>query len=490
MTYDVIREQEQFRLFEGELNRFLNHYDPAAPTLILLPGGMASSLVQAIEPFNAQPNPPYTYEMDWFTFNIMTGAANNLAMTGDQDSNNRMTVPNGIVGLLGIEPYVGFILWCQLRLQPLNYLIVPWDWRRRIEASADFFTNTVLPAVQGRLLSNHSVDLLTTNYSVISHSFGGLLLKMLLDRGGPFIDKMHAAISVAAPFYGYGGSQHFYFAGFPYLTAFYTKKQLAEDIGSMLGPYVLMFLDEATYNAAQPQLSADPDYPLTAYPSVDAANAALRVDPYNAGANRYPDGGWVLPAAITSAAATRVGLAAALPPSVRAKFFNIRGVQTEFGKAIDDTIVGQTWQQIASGFDPDTGTDPIVSRLGPGDDTIPAWSARLVDTPVANVVTITDNVEHVTLMDNPAVLSAIEDLIGADHGALAIAAAETRFDLMWRMTATVGQTQEIFAQAARIDDPGERRAFFARLPPEFAKPVIRRLFKDLMKAPPEVRPAR
>jgi hypothetical protein len=88
-------------------------------------------------------------------------------------------------------------------------------------------------------------------------------------------------------------------------------------------------------------------------------------------------------------------------------------VQTDNNAAIrNDTVNNQTWDWIASNFDPNAGNSPIVDYLGPGDGTLPAWSTRLVSTPPGNVRTVPgDDIEHMWMMGHPQVTNALQMVI-------------------------------------------------------------------------------
>jgi hypothetical protein len=81
------------------------------------------------------------------------------------------------------------------------------------------------------------------------------------------------------------------------------------------------------------------------------------------------------------------------------------------GAVINDTVNRQTWDWIAPNFDPETDASPITDFLGPGDDTLPAWSTRLVGTPAANVRTLKGNLEHMFMMNNDLVLNELAGVI-------------------------------------------------------------------------------
>ncbi len=403
MDYVALRTAEQMRLLEPALNQFVQQFDSAAPTIFFLPGGMASALVQATQSVD-QATPPYSYETLWIAPALFCGGVDGMRMNGAEDANRRMTLPSGVIGFDGVAPYDNFERWCRQRTVPFNYLLLSWDWRLPLQSSVDFFTTSLLPRLV-TLLQARGVDLSQTEYYLIGHSFGGQVVKLMLNKAGKFVTGLRRAITVATPFYGYGTSEHFYFSGFKYLNPFYPKSYLSALIATLTGPYVLMFLQENEYATVGTALSQDPNYPFADYPSLDAAQAT-EVDPYVLDPDRYPP--WMDATALTAAAAARAALTKALPQATKAKLHHVRGITTQSGKPVAQTIVGQTWSTIAAGYDPDTAADPIANpHGGPGDNVVPAWSARLVDVPEANLHDVPGPIDHMTLMDDPILQNGV-----------------------------------------------------------------------------------
>ena len=106
-----------------------------------------------------------------------------------------------------------------------------------------------------------------------------------------------------------------------------------------------------------------------------------------------------------------------LPSAVAARFFNIRAVQRSGGNDLNQTYVSQKWDTVPAGFNPDAPhTVPITYTAGPGDGTIPAWSARLISLDQAypnNVVTLRGDLEHMSLMESQAVQNQIYNFLGS-----------------------------------------------------------------------------
>ncbi len=169
-----------------------------------------------------------------------------------------------------------------------------------------------------------------------------------------------------------------------------------------------------TYNRDRAALAADPDYPLLQYPILDAETGAI-ADPYNPRTNgakvRYPQLYGFNFVELNCGKLIYQKIAAALDPAVNGKFFNFRGVQTQGGATVIDTVNNQTWDWIPPAFDPETDDLPITDYLGPGDGTLPAWSTRLISTPPANVRALRGELDHMSMMGSDLVLKELEKVI-------------------------------------------------------------------------------
>jgi hypothetical protein len=125
------------------------------------------------------------------------------------------------------------------------------------------------------------------NYSIVGHSFGGMIVNLVLRSGHPLTASLKRGITVGTPQYGYAGQLHRWFEGLPWLTAAEVealealglnflaeavKFDMLEVIASMPALYTLSLLDVPTYSAAQALLGSDPNFPLGPYPSKDAVD--------------------------------------------------------------------------------------------------------------------------------------------------------------------------------------------------------------------------
>jgi len=253
--------------------------------------------------------------------------------------------------------------------------------------------------------------------SLVGHSFGGMLIKLILNRtNNSTVKQLKSAVTVASPFYGYGGQLLRYFIGDPDLNPIYGSHTVTRIVSSLAGGYSLLFLDWDTFQRDGAQLRQDPNYPLLNYPILDATNG-VPADPYDPQTNgakvRYPQlygFDWSM---LGNGKAIYDQVAALLDPTISAKFFNIRGVTTKNGVDVNETVTHQTWDWIDPDFDPiDVNNCPITDYLGPGDGTLPAWSTRFVQTPAANVLTLRgDDIDHMFMMNNTQVFNTLLTVI-------------------------------------------------------------------------------
>lgn len=455
-------------------------------TIFLFPGGFASALVRARE--GAAQGPPYTYDNLWLTCSIVSGAAIDLQMQGDEDYQDRYILPKGCIDFLTLRPYGAFADWC--RQNAIDLFIFGWDWRCSTADAADFFLQTFLPEFEARTggLTPPALD----NFWLIGHSFGGGVIKQILNQhANPYVQRLRGAITVGSPFYGYGGQLHRFFVGESDLnsTEGVQGASIITEINATLrAGYELLFLDQNTFNANQNAFAHDPEgYNLNAYPSADATTGA-EADPYNPVPGqpaappqptdwvRYLPNGFFKWSYLSLGHAASLATAAPLDASVAGKFWNIRGVIARNGAATNSTPVSQTWAKVQASCVPDPYQDPITDALGAGDDTIPAWSARLLGN--ANVVTVAGrDIEHMDLMNNGSVQAAIARVLfpaGVARRRM-LATARTR-----KMPAASRKDLDQFLGAVRSIDRG--------LSGEDRTQAVRRALKKTAKGDPDKLP--
>jgi hypothetical protein len=276
-----------------------------------------------------------------------------------------------------------------------------------------FFVDRFLPDFRERVQNGcNNADPLA-DYSLIGHSAGGMVVNWIF-RNATLPGTLRKAITVAAPFYGYGGQLHRWFEGddLVNLGGLYTKA-IIRALSSFPGCYSWHFLPLAFYtaNAADFQNDpASPGYPLPSYPSVDATTNGP-VDPYDPLPvdERYPtqtQSGFD-PDELTKAAELFGQLTSPLSPAQAAKFVNIRGDTTA-----NNTFSTTTWQLV-----PPILPSPIAdSSLAPGDGTQPAWTTRdigLARQVPGNVITVTGgDTAHLIILDSPQTIAQVAAVLG------------------------------------------------------------------------------
>jgi len=498
MTYDSARDQEQLGALEAAIGFFINRYlsNPAhanRQTVIVFPGGMGSRLIRAGSPYqDGMSGQVFHYDTVWLDCSVLTGAALDLQMQNNIDSDSRFIIADGYVDfpLMNITPYDDFIQWCSQR--NLDWFVFGWDWRRRLEHTVDFFLDTFLPTFQQRVWDACDADPLQ-NCTLIGHSFGGMVVKMIMTETKPIVDLMKRAVTVATPFYGYAGQLHRYFKGDPDLN-FEGKARVTRVVSSLPGGYVLQFLDEQTYNRDKNALANDPDYPLGEYPSLDKVNGTV-ADAYNPTVSgskvRYPKNYGFQNSELTHAKSVYQQVAKPLSAAANARFFNVRGVQFRNGQPVNGTINSLKWGWISKSFNPDTGTSPIKDdAVCPGDGVIPAWSARLVTTPAQHVRTVTGDFEHMNIMNTQEIQNELADILGLPQMMAmrrgrrrtarkkVIASRKETLDFLQGLKAVRGRHR-----LSKLDQEQATRRYLAKYSIAELRQLMGRAFVDALKSP-------
>jgi hypothetical protein len=423
MSYDSTRDAEQLRMIDPSIDDFIDRYNNASgpanghrQTIILFPGGMASTLKRATKPYiDSIPTPQmFAYDTVWLTPEDFLGGALDLLIKKAngkyRDKNDQIIIAAGTVKILGWTFYDGFTKWCGKK--GLDYFVFGWDWRRRIQDSGKFFIHKFLPHFQTRVKDGcNNADPLA-DFSLIGHSAGGMVVNWILRKStiNPITANLRFAITVATPFYGYSGQVHRWFEGDPDFNGPNNvfRDKLIRVICSLPACYAWLFLDGTTFDDNWAAFKADPSYPLFAYPSTDKTTYA-RADPYHpltsGSSTRYPSGTGFDAQELSQAGKLVRYLASSLEPALAAKFINIRGDTTK-----DDTIGNTTWDWV-----PPTDPTPIANgSTVPGDSVQPAWSARHLGLAGSgNVITVKGKtVTHMLTMYSPKTLGALSGVLG------------------------------------------------------------------------------
>ena len=422
MSYDDARDSEQLRLNDVAIDEFIARYGTKAiapaqrRTVFLFPGGMGSRLERASTPYDDRnPQQQFLFRTVWLTLETFL---NNLARLlkmkkspGDKfrEADDHIIVALGAVELGCESPYAGFTEWCDD--QDIDWFIFGWDWRRRLEDAAGFFLGKFVPHFLQRVEAQlPGVVGPLGKVFLVGHSSGGMLANSILRSADPFIAEVERVITVATPYYGYGGQLHRWTEGESLLNGPFDmhKDEIKEVIASLPGCYELHYADEQTFNDALPDLMRDQFF-ITQYPSRDVGAAAFNADPYKPQirpqppGHRYPSNTGFDLSELGHARDVVRKLASKLDPQIRHKLFNIRGVQ----KGVRETLGSIRWSWIPD--DPEPITDEFLDA---GDDTQPAWTARLASLPANQVITVEEHdINHMFIMNHQEVLAKLGTLI-------------------------------------------------------------------------------
>jgi hypothetical protein len=154
---------------------------------------------------------------------------------------------------------------------------VAYDWRPRNSDSADLLAYALRKLDAAIVEKFGAGEQVADHLCLVAHSLGGIALKLFLNGGGHFVERMRLAVTVGSPFYGYGGSLPWWFNGYSMLNALANPGALANLIASLPSPYMLPYLDFPTFRANESGFAADKDDPLLNYPLM-AADGANPID--------------------------------------------------------------------------------------------------------------------------------------------------------------------------------------------------------------------
>jgi hypothetical protein len=424
MNYQEARDEAQLRVLldEKSIDPFFKGLTEKRQSIIFFPGGMASRLFRAKSPYKANSPPPQLSDfknqevwLSLWTFGHPQLNALKLKLHKEadgfyHDEDDRIIIADGCIGLKEITPYDDFSDWC--KANNINLFIFGWDWRRPLDDTVTFFLNKFLPRLN-ELLGNAIGPL--KNFTLVGHSFGGMIVKLILRRGGDQLDRMNRAITVATPFYGTGGQIHRWFEGEPLLNHLGEDKiDIIKTLGSLPSGYTLNWLGQDTFNAIREKLQSDDDFKVEIYPSKEQA------DPYNPidrdGRVRYSTGRLSFSLKeLDNGRRVCQDLVGGLPDEELAKkYFNIRGVQALGPNAppLQQTICGTTWELINPDFDPRRDKSPITSELGAGDQVLAAWSTHDVTCPHDNRITVKGILHHSFILSSDEVQQKLGELMG------------------------------------------------------------------------------
>jgi pimeloyl-ACP methyl ester carboxylesterase len=403
MSYESSRTSEILAGFDARIGDLVTQYNPHAQTIVLVPGGMGSQLNRSFKAYandNSIPLDPYSPV--WVSLGLLFGGALDLEIGDDgHDADDHIIIPDGPLRffLQEFTPYD--VTERYFRNAGFNFIVFGYDWRRPLAESVAYFQK-FLDKVQQRVKAFTGDDALAEKTTIITHSMGGLVAKLFLNRvlsGGGTVADVRAycrqMITVAAPFYGTSTHMERYYIGQNPLSALYGPQRTAQVCASMPGPYNLLMLDADTFSDVGAQIG------LARYPVRDLTDDSQDADPYAAASYaRFPD--WVNEKYLKDAKAVQGALAKRLPEAVMKSVFHIRS-GLNLGTAVE-----LKWGTPA---DPKNGQSPIQAVGGAGDGTVPYWSAKLAQTPDSRVYSCMHASDHGELMEHGEVLEAIWRMI-------------------------------------------------------------------------------
>lgn len=464
MTYEEWRVAAVKSVYTRTIERLMRHYRKGQPTIVLLPGGMASRLLQSRERYEGQSEVAKPDDLIWIDLReISSGEALELEIDDEgRDLGQHAIAADGPLYLWGlVTPYDGAEKF--FRNEGWNYLTFGYDWRRPLREAAENLRNFLMDfreAVQERYGEN---PLPQTH--LYAHSQGGLVLKLFLNGiadGEALFDK---AFTVATPFYGTSAHQQRYYLGVEILIDWfgYDAADVVKVVGSLPGPYSLMFLPKPLFDRYGAAIGLD-EYPMT------EPGSGRALDPYDpANLDRY------LPAVKASFLdeARRVydEIAAPLPQELATRFINIRGSGREM-------VTSWTWKPLPEKYEPGDDSPIEKNGRGPGDETVPAWSAWHAATPKGNQYDPEVKRKHTELAENRKVLKVIERLVKGDEpGSLAVAeAVDATPDEPYGGPVDIAEFEEV---GALVND---RRAGRIDVDDPLSKDprILRRIMQELM----------
>lgn len=412
MSYSTSRRAEIKHEYLRNIKRFASAYDRSKETVVLLPGGMGSQLERSVKTYVDDSSLPFrTYNPVWIDLGLLF-AGDTLKLeilTSSRDKGNHIIVPEGplrffVTAYDGTERY--------FRDHGYNYIVFPYDWRRSLDESGSYliyFLERLKTEVQAR--KGH--DPLPST-SLVCHSMGGLVVLRFLQRlriksgfrPEHIIKWLKRIVTVATPFYGTSTHMKRYYKGEKLLSILHGEKKVARVAASFEGPYILSYLNQRAYElykAAFDRRGEPPELPR--YPVRDAADPDNRIaDPSDSAMiGRYPP--WVSARYLSNTRSLWTTLSRRLPKAFQDRIYHIRA---------DKQVMWteQRWKDIdGSSYDPSSQRTPLSGVSGPGDGTVPFWSARLAQTPDSQVYSASNNIMHSELMEHDEVLDAIDSII-------------------------------------------------------------------------------
>ncbi len=452
MDYAEYRIKLIEAFYRFQLKEFLKTYRPDQPTIIVVPGGMGSQLDRTCDPFPKEPN---TFdETVWADLGILVSTGDALTLeidSAERDIGAFVIAGNGPLHFATMTPYKDFLKF--VRGKRWNAVVFGYDWRRPLAESADLLRLFVKEFQAGAKALSGKDPLPRTTF--VCHSMGGLVITTALRHADFSSLAFKAIVTIATPFYGTSTHHERYYVGQDPLNNWYTRTQITRITGSMPGAYSLLFLPKVVFDQYGKDLGLD-SYPLT------DSTAGTVTDPFSSdAAKRWPKHVSVPGLAVGKAAMIEV--AQPIESGVLKRFFNVRSMLDT------KTAVALRWDDVdGATFDPERGKNPIHQVRGPGDGTVPFWSAFHAS--VKNRVELKTAKDHGNLLEHPEVMGVVADIVTgarAPKGRKTIKRAPPK--------ASVKRLDEVMKQAAT-----NAKASKAPPPELFDERVARALFSKLI----------
>jgi hypothetical protein len=166
----------------------------------------------------------------------------------------------------------------------------------------------------------------------------------------------------------------------------------------MPGPYGLLPAPESVLKERFSQLG------LPRYPVRDAEHPALAVDPF-APENRIRFPATVVDDHLSDAEDMFRQVDIQLPGEVMSRVFHLRN------NIKSSQVLEWHWENIDGAAFQLGSRSPVESNGGASDGTVPFWSARLADTPDAQVYNLRTDTDHGDLAEDPETLEVLNRLV-------------------------------------------------------------------------------
>lgn len=399
MAYHDWRTNAILSEYDEVIRNFVDGYKFSRPTVVLLPGGMGSRLRRSSHPYQRGSIAAIPDSTVWFDLDTLIGGeARTLEIqSNDRDQGGHVIVPKGPLRF-PVDAYgIAERFFCHPKTN-FNYVVFSYDWRRPLVECARYL-RYFLKELKRRVYAKHQDDP-SPQLTLLAHSQGGLIATLFLHSTHNALEMMSRLITVATPFYGTWSQHQRYYVGERALSLFYSRREMAQIISTLGGPYNLLFLPRSLFDRIRDKLELE-RYPLRDIKDKDSP------DPFSdeSGA-RYPS--WVNRNKLNSALDTYFFIGTSLPDRVREHVYNLRSV------ADPKTPIELEWSELPMDFDPDDDAHGCPIRpasCGKGDGTVPAWSAYHVSVDSKNRREFKSIKDHTFILEDPHILKVIKNVV-------------------------------------------------------------------------------